>query len=251
MCKRLVIISFLLISTVSLFAFGKKEDNKDPLASDAVGGSESVTPSTVGGESLAEGDESAEALAVVGEDEGSVTDVSSTPPNSEETPYGAIQVTSAETGETVTLNSESFISQLWGAIKVIFFFGIVIGILFLLVRVFKKINKGSFVSDTLIDVVSSRQLAGSRYLHVIRMGNEYMLVSSTDGSINLIKTIEDKETIDILQLHKEKNAEPDNRNFRDIFRDIVKPGNSTLGGGQKMQESMQKLKKQGDRLKKM
>jgi len=135
--------------------------------------------------------------------------------------------------------------------KNIFFFALVVVIIFLLARLLKKFGAAGLASDDLIEVVSTKQLAGSRYLHIVKLGNEYSLIGSSDGGITLLNVVDDKETIDSIQLYKEKNSSPDNKSFREVLRSLALPGRKTVDNGQKLSESVNNLKKQRERLKKM
>lgn len=137
------------------------------------------------------------------------------------------------------------------AIKNILFFVIVIFLLYLLFRFLKRVGGVATDNGDLINVISTRQLASNRFLHVVKLGGEYYLVGSSDGGVNLLKEIKDKDLLDQLQLYKEKNAAPSKLSFIDMFRNMTKSNKANQTIGEKSLETIKNLKSRVDKLKKM
>ena len=136
-------------------------------------------------------------------------------------------------------------------IKNILFFLIVIFLLYLLFRVLKRSSGISSEKGDLITVISTRQLASSRFLHVVKLGSEYYLISSSDGGVRLLKELTDKELLNELQLYKEKNAQPENLGFIDMFRAMAKTKRPVQTITEKTYETVKNLKKRTDKIKKL
>lgn len=136
-------------------------------------------------------------------------------------------------------------------VKNIFFFVIVLAILFFFFRILKKVSNGNIVGDDLIQLLSTKQLSGNRYLHVVKLGDEYFLLSSAEGNVCLIKQIENQELITEMQIYKEKNAQPDHKNFIDRLRFALKSDKGDLSVTENLVQTVKKIKNRTNKMKKM
>ncbi len=97
----------------------------------------------------------------------------------------------------LTDNTGSF----WNVFFVLIaFILIVIGI----IRLFKKSLKPQVIDSDFIRLVTTKQLRGDAYIHVLEVGNEMFLLGS--GSTSVINQIKDDETVQQLRLVKNDTA---------------------------------------------
>lgn len=95
-----------------------------------------------------------------------------------------------QSGETVTL--------VFAIIKVVGSLGLVLGIMILLAFFFKKfgVSGGNLKQGSLIRIMDTRMIAPKKYVSVLQIANEYVVVGITDQSINLLSTLDNTEEIE-------------------------------------------------------
>ncbi len=116
--------------------------------------------------------------------------------------------------------------------------------------VFYFLRKGGgrkIQENDLIRILGSRSLSGNRSLHIVEIGTSMYLVGSSEGSVNLIAEVTDKESRDGIRLKAAETAAAPKKNFQHILADIFKPAKPRVS----VDESIELLKSQRDRLKKM
>jgi flagellar biosynthetic protein FliO len=96
----------------------------------------------------------------------------------------------SQSGETVTL--------VFAIIKVIGSLGLVLGIMILLAFFFKKfgVAGGNLKQGSLIKIMDTRMIAPKKYVSVLQIANEYVVVGITDQSINLLSKLDNSEEIE-------------------------------------------------------
>jgi len=87
------------------------------------------------------------------------------------------------------------------------------GVVFL----FRKISKKSPGNDPFLKVIAATQLSVNRYVHIVSVGSKAWLVGSSEGGVNLISEIEDKDVIDAMLLEDSRKSEQTPGNFPDFM----------------------------------
>lgn len=151
---------------------------------------------------------------------------------------------SAAVENTTSLNTFS----IWDFIRMLLVLGAVIGFIYFIFFLLKKAGKPSLISDSTINIISTKNLESGRSLHLIEIGPQVFLIGSGDSSVQLISEITDKETLDTIKLDKSIRNES-NKTFTDIFRGFFKKDNSSLSLEKPGQISF--MKKQRERLRNM
>lgn len=95
-----------------------------------------------------------------------------------------------QSGETVTL--------FFAILKVIGSLGLVLGIMILLAFFFKKfgVSGGNLKQGSLIKIMDTRMIAPKKYVSVLQIAHEYIVVGITDQSINLLSKLDNTEEIE-------------------------------------------------------
>jgi flagellar biogenesis protein FliO len=133
-------------------------------------------------------------------------------------------------------------SPFWSAIKIILFTAIFAFIAYFVVRlIVGKSGVPSAEDDEIIETLLTKQVGLGNYLAIIKVGPTYYLFSLSGNGIQNVDKIDDKETIDYLELHKDK-YKPKQSKFIDIL--------SYLPKGKKP-DKFGFMKKTKDKLKKM
>lgn len=133
-------------------------------------------------------------------------------------------------------------SPFWSGVKIIFFTGIFAVIAYLIVRlIVRKSGIPSADDDEVVETLLTKQIGLGNYLAVVKVGPSYYLFSLSGNGINVVDKVEDKETLDYLELHKDQ-FKPKQGKFIDILSFLPKSKKADKFGF---------MKKQKDKLKKL
>jgi flagellar protein FliO/FliZ len=137
--------------------------------------------------------------------------------------------------------------SVWDFVRMLLVLALVVAAIYLVLRFLRKKAGRRVQENDLIRVMGSRTLAGTRSLHVVEVGRGVYLVGSSDGGVELIAEITDKESLDSLRLKAAEEQTAGRRTFQSALADIFRParGPATMG------DSLGFLKRQRDRLKKL
>ena len=139
-------------------------------------------------------------------------------------------------------NDDKPTSPFWSAIKLIFFTGIFAGGAYFIIKfVVAKSGLPSTPDDTLIEIILAKPLGMGNYLEIVKIGPSYYLLGVSSDGIRKIDKIEDKETLDYIELNKDK-LKPKNVKFTDMLK---------IFPSEKKIDKLNFMKKQKDKLKKM
>jgi len=125
-------------------------------------------------------------------------------------------------------------------IKVLFYLFILGGGGFLLVRWFiKKTSIPQSEDSQFVEVILTKMIGLNAYIHVVKILNEYYILSQSN-ELRLIEKITNKETIDFIELNKEK-MKPKDSKFIDILGNI--PSFKKIDKFEFLKSQKEKLKK--------
>jgi len=135
----------------------------------------------------------------------------------------------------------------WDFVRMILVLACVLGVIYLLFWLLRRGAGKRIQENGLIRVLGSRGLSGSRSLHLVEVGSSVYLVGSSDGGVELIAEITDKESLDSLRLKAAEQAPAGRRTFAQALGEIFRPAGKlfTIGDG------LGFLKGQRERLKKL
>jgi flagellar protein FliO/FliZ len=135
----------------------------------------------------------------------------------------------------------------WDFVRMLLILAAVVGAIYLLLWLLRRGAGKRVQENDLIRVLGSRTLAGTRTLHVVEVGTALYLIGSSDGGVELIAEVTDKESADGLRLRAAAEAPSARRTFQSVLSDIFRPARrpTTMG------ESVGFLRRQRDRLKKL
>lgn len=111
-------------------------------------------------------------------------------------------------------------------LSVLFILVLVIGALYFVLRILKKVGAGRIGLDNdEIKVLSTKVLKGTTALHLVEVGNQVFLIGATDSSVNAISEITDKESKDSIILNSTQD-EGTGQSFIKLLTDKLKKTNS-------------------------
>ena len=133
----------------------------------------------------------------------------------------------------------------------------VLGAIYLLFRVIRRGAGGRLNGSERIDLLASRSLGGSRSLHLVRVGRQFLLVGAADQAVNLVARITDPESIDTLGASLAAGADRSRGRFADLLADAGIAAESRRataapdaagGAGGDVRGAVRFLRRQRDRL---
>lgn len=91
---------------------------------------------------------------------------------------------------------------IWDLVRMVLVLLLVVGAVYGLVLLLRQRgNRSSDAeADSPIRVLATRNLGGNRDVHVVMIGSEVMVLGGGDNGVQLLRTIDDRETIDELVL---------------------------------------------------
>lgn len=142
---------------------------------------------------------------------------------------------------------------IWAFVQMILVLALVVAGIYALFYFLKRVGGPKRQENALIGVLSTKVLQPNRALHLIDVGGQLYLVGTSENSVNLVSSIENKEAIDQIRLRASQTKPvQDRRSFLEVFAGSFRKGASgSFGLGGSLMDSMGFIKQQRDRLKKM
>ena len=154
----------------------------------------------------------------------------------------------AGTGTGAAVAPASTVS-LWDFGRMFLILAFVVALIYFIYWLLKKGTKRKVQENDLIRVLGSKSLVGSRALHLVEAAGGVYLIGSSDGGVELIAEVKDKEALDALRLRASQEVpNSGKRSFQDILSSVFKPAKKD---STPISESIALLKGQRDRLRKM
>lgn len=135
----------------------------------------------------------------------------------------------------------------WDFLRMLIILAAVVGAIYLLFWVLRRGAGKKITENNLIHVLGSRSLAGNRSLHLVEVGTSVFLVGASDGGVELISEITDKESLDSVRLKAAEEAPGGRRSFQQLLSEIFRPAARSLSVG----DGVGFLRGQRDRLRKL
>ncbi len=149
------------------------------------------------------------------------------------------------TGQTQTAPTAGV--STWDFLRMLLILACVIGVIYFLFWLLRRGAGKKIQENDLIHVLGSRGLSGNRALHLVEVGSSIYLVGSSDGGVELISEITEKESLDALRLKAAEQSPAGRRTFQQILSEIFRPAKRNFSIG----EGIGLLKGQRERLRKL
>ena len=102
---------------------------------------------------------------------------------------------------------------------------------YIVMRIFLK-NRRKIVTGTdIIKVIATYPLAGNKSIQIMEIAEKVFILGVTDSNINMITSVEDKETIDRIKLQSSKETKGGFQSFKDQLMKLIS-GKAFTGQGQ-------------------
>jgi flagellar protein FliO/FliZ len=111
----------------------------------------------------------------------------------------------------------------WDFVRMLIILALVVVAIYLLFWVLRRSAGKKITENDLIRILGSRSLAGNRSLHLVEIGSSMFLVGASDGGVELISQITDKESLDSVRLKAAEEGPAGKRNFQQVLAEIFRP----------------------------
>ena len=116
------------------------------------------------------------------------------------------------------------------------------GVIFFMKRATRRVE----VADPFLKVLASAHLGSNRHAHVVAVGSKAWLLGASEGGVNLISEIDDKDVLNAMFLDEsQRDVEaPSGRalDFKTILRRLGTPLGSDPAGAQSIRKHRERLK---------
>ena len=120
-------------------------------------------------------------------------------------------------GEDAPVTGQVSGPSVWSVIRMILVLALVAAAIYGIVFLFKKASKPTPNTDPYLKILANAHLGANRYAHIVAVGSRAWLVGSSEGGVNLISEVTDKEIVDAMLLDDSKRIEPPAGRFTDFM----------------------------------
>jgi flagellar protein FliO/FliZ len=135
----------------------------------------------------------------------------------------------------------------WDFIRMLLILAVVVAAIYVVFWLLRRGSGKRVQENDLIRILGSRGLAGNRALHLVEVGKSIYLVGASDGGVQLIAEVEDKESIDAVRLKAAEESPNARRSFAQALSEIFRPAKRPYT----LRDGVGFLRGQRDRLKKL
>jgi len=136
--------------------------------------------------------------------------------------------------------------SIWAVIRMILVLALAAAAIYGVVYFIKRSSKQTATNDPFLKILASSHIGFNRYVHIASVGSRAWLLGASDGGVNLISEIEDKEIIDAMLLEDSKKSAETQSRFPDFLSILRRLGRTP---GQTQSSGVDEIRKRRERLK--
>jgi flagellar protein FliO/FliZ len=140
-------------------------------------------------------------------------------------------------------------ASIWVVIRMILVLALAAAAIYGIVFFIKRSSKQPAANDPFLKILASSHLGFNRYVHIASVGSRAWLLGASEGGVNLISEIEDKEIIDSMLLEDSKKTAETPGRFPDFMSILRRLGNQSQSQSQTGSSSLDEIRKRRERLK--
>jgi len=137
-------------------------------------------------------------------------------------------------------------SSVWPVIRMILVLALTAAAVYGVVLFLKRASKQTVSKDPFLKILATAHLGANRYAHVVSVGSKAWLLGSSDGGVNLIGEVSDKDVIDAMLLEESrKSAEPQQGRLTDfvsMLRRLGLPAQAGAPGADDIRKRRERLR---------
>ena len=136
--------------------------------------------------------------------------------------------------------------SIWDAFRMILILGLAAAAIYGVVYFIKRSSKPAVAADPFLKILASAHLGSNRYAHIISAGGKAWLLGSSDGGVNLIGEVDDKDTINAMLLEESRKSTEENKSrfpdFMSILRRMGTQAEKNTPGAEDLRKRRERLK---------
>jgi flagellar protein FliO/FliZ len=127
--------------------------------------------------------------------------------------------------EDLAVNTPQSGPSIWAAVRMVLILSLAAAAVYGVVFFIKRSSKQAVENDPFLKILAGVHLGSNRYVHVVAVGSKAWLLGSSDGGVNLVGEIDDKDVINAMLLESSrKSAETATGRFPDFMSIMRKFG---------------------------
>jgi len=150
-------------------------------------------------------------------------------------------------GSEPTLPPQRSGASIWVVIRMILVLALAAAAIYGIVFFIKRSSRQPAANDPFLKILASSHLGFNRYVHIACVGSRAWLLGASEGGVNLISEIEDKEIIDSMLLEDSKKSAETPGRFPDFLSILRRLGNQSQS--QTSSTDIDEIRKRRERLK--
>jgi flagellar protein FliO/FliZ len=136
--------------------------------------------------------------------------------------------------------------SVWSVVRMLLTLVLAAAAVYGVVFFIKKGSRRNDAKDPFLRVLASAHLGSNRYAHIVSVGSKAWLLGSSDGGVNLIGEIEDKDILNAMLLEEsQKSAEAASGRFIDfksMLRRLGMPADPRAPGAETIRKRRERLR---------
>ena len=157
---------------------------------------------------------------------------------------------SEDEGESAVSASPAAGPSIWAVVRMLLTLALAAVAIYGVVFFIKRAAKPSAVSDPFLKILATTHLGANRYAHIVNVGDKAWLLGSSDGGVNLIGEIEDKDVLNAMLLEdSRKSALSSGGRFPDFLTMLRRMGVQAQERAQERASGAEDIRRRRERLK--
>ncbi len=134
--------------------------------------------------------------------------------------------------------------SVWTIVRMVLTLALAAAAIYGIVFFIKKSSKQNVTKDPFLKVIAAAHLGSNRYAHIVAVGSKAWLLGSSDGGVNLIGEIDDKDLINAMLLEdSKKEAETGGKlDFLSLLRRMGLPSENRAPAAENIRKRRERLK---------
>jgi len=127
---------------------------------------------------------------------------------------GGIFLDGSDSGDTAAANTGM---STWTVVRMVLTLALAAAAIYGVVFFIRRSSKKTVYNDPFLKILSNAPLGQNRYVHIVAVGSKAWLLGSSDGGVNLIDEIEDKDVLNAMLLEDSKKGSETPGQFPDFL----------------------------------
>jgi flagellar protein FliO/FliZ len=136
-------------------------------------------------------------------------------------------------------------SSIWTLIRMILVLALAAAAIYGIIFLIKRSSRQAAADDPYLKILASSHLGFNRYVHIVSAGSKAWLLGASEGGVNLISEIDDKDVINSMLLDdSRKSSETQGRfpDFLSLLRRLGAPSQNRSSGVDEIRKRRERLK---------